>query len=296
MRVGTLISGLLLVLVGVIFFLINMGYGSWVSIYEIGKFWPIVLIIIGLGMFGRGRIPHWIAYLMIILSVGAVGAYMVLGDQTQQNNEITTKSSLNISRQQYPQVREGNLSLDYGGGQLFISPGKQGLLQADFNNKQIQQRIEANGQTLQIDLSQTQYSWTPQTENLNRWQLNISPELAWKLDIDAGAIDGNIDLNGIPLRELNCNLGAGNMLVSLGDNGANCKVKIEAGASNVELRIAEDTGVRIKFDGALNANNLDKLGWNKSDGDYTSPNYQQAASKIDCDIALSVGNLDVKMQ
>lgn len=196
MRIGTLISGLLLVLVGVVFFIINIGYGSWVSIYEIGKLWPILLIILGLGMFCGGRIPRWIAYLFIILSVTAVGAYMILGDQAKHNNEITTQSTLNLSRQQYPQVHEGNLSIDYGGGKLLISPGTQSLLQGNFSNKHIQQQIETTAQDLEVELSQAQYSWTPQAENLNRWQLEISPELTWKLDIDAGAIDGNIDLKG----------------------------------------------------------------------------------------------------
>jgi len=295
MRIGTLISGLLLVLVGVILLLINFGYGSWSSFYVISKCWPILLILIGLGFFWRGRIPRWIAYLIIIFSVGAVGAYMTLADQTKPNNEINSKSTINILRQQYPQVKEANLSLDYGGGKLLISPGISSLFQADFSNKQLQQRIEATEQNLQIFLIQKQYTWTPQQQSLNRWQLKISPELAWKLDIDAGAIDGNIDLNGVPLRELNCNLGAGNMLFILGNNGANSKIKIEAGASNVKLRIAKNTGVRIKFDGALNANNLDELGWIKSGSYYSSPNYQQATSKINCDIKLSAGNLDVKL-
>lgn len=83
MRIGTLIRGLLFVLAGVFFFLINIGYGSWVNYHEIGKYWPILLIIIGLGFLGEGKIPLWIAYLIIILSVIAVGAYMVLGNQTK---------------------------------------------------------------------------------------------------------------------------------------------------------------------------------------------------------------------
>ncbi len=296
MRIGTLITGLLLVLTGVVFFLINLGYGSWVSIHEIGKFWPILLIIIGLSFLGKGRIPHWIAYLLIILSVGAVAAYMLLEEQAPLNNETISKSGLTISRQQYPAVKESNLRINYGGGQLFINPGTQDWLKADFSNKQIKQEIEARGQNLQVDLSQTQYNLTPHTQNLNRWQVELSPELTWNLDMDTGAMDGNINLYGIPLRELKCNLGAGNMVFILGNNGANSNIKMEAGASNVKLVIDEDTGVRIKLDGELNANNLDGLGWNKSDGYYISPNYQQASSKIDCDIDLSVGNLDVKMQ
>ena len=83
MRIGTLFTGLLLVLTGVFFFLINLGYGAWINYHEIGKFWPILLIIIGLGFLGEGSIPRWIAYLIIILSVIALGAYMILGNQAK---------------------------------------------------------------------------------------------------------------------------------------------------------------------------------------------------------------------
>lgn len=296
MRIGTLISGLVLILTGTIFFLINLGYGSFMSIYEIAKFWPILLIIFGLGFLAQGRIPRWIAFFIIILSVGAVGAYMLEGEPPN-NNETITKSTLNIDRQQYPQIQEGDLNIHYGGGQLFINPGAKDLfLKADFSNEQVEHDIDATAHNLRIDLSQTQYTISPQTGNLNQWKLEISPALSWKLNISTGAIDGRINLNGIPLRELKCNLGAGNVVFVLGNNGAQSDLKIDAGASNVKLLIAEGSGVRIKLDGELNSNNLDKLGWNKSGSYYISPNYQQAASKIDCDIDLSVGNLEVKIQ
>lgn len=295
MKVGTLITGLLLVLFGEIFFLINLGYGSWGNIYEISKYWPLLLILIGLAMFWRGSLPRALAYLVIILSVLAVGLYMIM-EQQPDAQEITVKTPLNMSQQQYPEVIQGNLDIDYGGGKLLISPGTQDLLLADFGNRQIKQQIEANGQVLDINLSQNQFNWNPATDKLNHWQLKISPDLVWSLDIDAGAIDGNIDLTGIPLRELNCNLGAGNILFTLGSNGVNSKMDIESGASNIKLKIVNDTGIRIKMNGALNSSNLEKLGWANTDGYYISPNYQQAASKIDCEIDLSLGNLEVEMQ
>ena len=199
MKVGTLISGLLLVLLGEIFFLINLGYGSWANIYEIGKYWPLLLILIGLAMFWQGSLPRALSYLIIILSVLAVGLYMIMGQQ-HDAQELIVKAPFNISQQQYPEVKQGNLDIDYGGGKLLLSPGTQDLLVADFGNRQIKPRIEANGQVLDINLSQNQFNWNPATDKLNHWQLKISPDLVWSLDIDAGAIDGNIDLTGIPLR------------------------------------------------------------------------------------------------
>jgi len=293
MRIGTLISGLLLVLIGVVFFLINLGYGSWADIYEIGRFWPVLLIIIGLSFFGRGKIPRWIAWLILILSVGVVAAFLLQTEPLPQNHETITKSALTVSRQQYPQVKDADLNINFGGGKLTLSPTAQEIFKADFNSTQVVRDIQSSGQNLQIDLNQRQSSWTSKKDNLNQWQLQLSPDLSWKLDIDTGAVDGNIDLSGVPIRELDCNLGAGNMLFILGNNGSSSKLTIDAGASNIKLRFAADTGVRIKLDGELNANNLDDLGWTKSDNYYISPNYEQARTKIDCDINLSVGNLDV---
>lgn len=296
MRIGTLISGLVLVLTGVVFFLVNLGYGSWDDIYEIGRFWPILLIIIGLGFFGRGRIPRMAAWLILILSVGAVSAYLLHTELQPQNHETISKDTLRISRQQYPQVKEAALQINFGGGKLILTPAEGELFKADFKNTQVEREVESSGQKLQIDLNQGQTAWSAKEDPLNQWELQLSPELSWKLDINTGALDGSIDLSGVPFRELDCNLGAGNMLFVLGGSGSSSKLKIDAGASNVKLRFAADDGVRIKLNGELNASNLDKLGWTRSEDYYVSPNYEHAPGKIDCDINLSVGNLDVAVQ
>lgn len=294
MKIGTFIIGLLLVLAGIVLFLLNIGYGSWESIYELTKWWPLLLIIIGLGMFSRGKIPLWIAYLIIILSVGAVSFFTIQMDKNE-NNSIT-QSTISISRQQYPDIQKGHLDIDYGGGQLSINPGNEDLLKGDFDKQPVIHDITTSSNTLRVNLRPSDSSWLPQHNNINHWQLWISPELAWNLDIDAGAVDGEIDLTGIPLTKLNCDVGAGDMDFIMGNNGVRSKINLSAGASDIKLHIPAGTGVKIELDGALTSNNLDKLGWTKIDNHYTSPHYQQAASKIDFDIDLSAGNLDVEIE
>jgi hypothetical protein len=294
MRIGTFIKGLLLVLIGTVLFLINFGYGSWASLLQIGKWWPILLIILGLGLLSMGRIPRWIACVVLVISVLALSTYMVIMAQTHNNYEKATVSSLTISRQQYPLAKQANLTVDYGGGQLLIAPGGPDLFKGDFASSQITKNIRATDQVLTVNLDQTGHSWSSGQLDADRWQLQISPELAWNMNINAGAIDGTIDLTGVPLEQLNCNVGAGNMNFILNNKGTDSKIKIIAGASNIKLNIPGDSGVSIELGGALNCNNLDELGWSKTGSRYLSPNYYQAASKIDCDIQLSAGNLDVK--
>jgi hypothetical protein len=146
-----------------------------------------------------------------------------------------------------------------------------------------------------VNLSEIEQPWINRQYHGDRWNLQISPELAWDLDINAGAVDGQIDLTGVPIKRLNCSVGAGNMEFILDKNGANSQFNIDAGASNIELQIPGDTGVSIELDGALSANNLDELGWTRTGNQYVSPNYEKASSRVDCNIDLSVGNLTVKM-
>ncbi len=293
MRIGTFISGLFLVLIGIVLLLINFGYGSWNIILQIGKWWPVLLIFLGLSLFNSGRIPYGMAFVLLLLSALAVGAYLVLAAPARNYTEQPPASALVIGRQEYPLVKQANLTVDYGGGQLQLAPGKDDIFKAEFAPGEIKQNIVANDQLLKIDLSPIGKQWSTGQIAANRWKMQVSPELLWSLNINAGAIDGVIDLSGVPLRQLNCNLGAGSLDFILNNNGPNSQVRVTAGASHIKLEIPGDTGVSIKMGGALNTNNLDELGWAKTGSRYQSPNYSEAANKIDCDIQLSAGNLEV---
>lgn len=62
-------------------FLVNMGYGSWASYQLIGRWWPLLLIILGMAMFWQGRIPHTLAYILVVVLVAATIGYMMFNDQ-----------------------------------------------------------------------------------------------------------------------------------------------------------------------------------------------------------------------
>lgn len=72
MRVGTFLVGTLLILAGVVLFLERLGYTQWGFSRQILSYWPLILIIIGLSLFWGGRIPRWLAFIIIAVLVGAI--------------------------------------------------------------------------------------------------------------------------------------------------------------------------------------------------------------------------------
>jgi len=71
--------GLLLITIGVIFFLLNYDILSWNFWFHVSELWPLILILAGIGLLFSRRIPLSAVLLVFLLSM--VGYSMVMGDK-----------------------------------------------------------------------------------------------------------------------------------------------------------------------------------------------------------------------
>jgi hypothetical protein len=84
--------------------------------------------------------------------------------------------------------------------------------------------------------------------------------------------------------------------IIFGNKYKSTKATIKAGASSFDIVVPKDAGVRVNMDGALIGNNLRDLGWNRENNYYISPNYNNAENKIDLDIKMGLGSMNIKTQ
>ncbi len=130
---------------------------------------------------------------------------------------------------------------------------------------------------------------------MNNWEVHLSPDLTWEIALEAGAAEGALDFTDLDFQQLDLKLGAGDFRFKFGNNGEYGKVKMQAGASNVRIQVDANTGVRIRLQGALSATNLDELGWARVDDYYVSPGFDEALSRVDLDLKMGVGNLELEI-
>lgn len=78
MKFSTFLVGLALILTGEVLFLVNLGFGPWGYLLQARKLWPVVLIIAGLSLFWRGRIPRWLAFGITLVLAGGILALFLL--------------------------------------------------------------------------------------------------------------------------------------------------------------------------------------------------------------------------
>lgn len=300
MRVGRFILALLMVAAGIMAFMINLGYGSWASFGLIGKWWPVLLIIFGLAMFWQGRIPRPLAYILVVVIAGGIVGYMMVNDEVWpvnwQGQLPNHTENLDISKNQHPNLQKGELTVNFGGGELDISQAAEGQWMAGtLAGKLGVKSVEAIDDTLKVYLKLKENDWAAQvSDSRPRWELKLAPNLRWQIDANIGAVDANMDLSNINLEELDCDLGAGALELKLGNNGILTKLDIDGGASSVKIEVPQGTGVKVVKDGALMGDNMDELGWNKDGHTLTSPNYDGAANKVEIDIDMGAGSFEIQ--
>ncbi len=288
MRVGPFLVGLAFILAGVIMFFHNFDLVQWDILIQLRKMWPLIFIIVGLSLFWRGIIPRWVAVLIALLLAGGFAA-LLFSYQGPLKSQMYLEQ-LAVNRSDYPGAASGNIDVRFGGGSLSLGSSTDQWAEAVFRGPGVATGVERNNDEIKIRMSQAENIRWSQNNQERMWDIDISPDLAWLVSIQAGAFKGDLDLGDIPLRSLELKMGAADVDMVLGNNGINPKISINAGASNIKIKMQGDTGMRVRFNGALSSTNLDQLGWRAVDNYYISPNYEEAGSRIDLYVDMGLGS------
>lgn len=312
MRTGAFLISLFLILIGVVSLLINLGYGSWRLFHLLPYIWPTLLIVLGLALLWKGHIPFWFALLITVILTGSVIAIFL---NTPQNNGLPEEEEFSIRRFDYPQLSAGELKISFGAGQLYLGAGASDWFEGRFTGLAPVEKVTVSNDRLQLQVEPEEgvregwfrtlrfrrwskdpdrsYGWRMDAKE-NRWDLEISTQLPWSIEIQTGAVQGRFDLKGVPLTRFDLKSGAGDLEIRMGNNGPHSKLKIDAGLSKLRFLLPKNTGLRIDLHGALTETNLGKTGFLVNNQRYLSPNYQTATEKVDLDLNLAVGQFELE--
>ncbi len=155
---------------------------------------------------------------------------------------------------------EVNLTINMAAGKLSLSGGGEGVLEGEirYNVAEWEPEIENTGD--QVTVTQGDDNDTiggiPDNDVINDWNLKLG-DIPYRLTVNAGAYDGSLDLDGVPLRSLTVHDGASNAEVQFNSLNPEAmdELRYETGASSV------------KIIGLANAN-ADRVVFTSGAGDY----------------------------
>jgi hypothetical protein len=214
----------------------------------------------------------------------------------------------------------GNLTIDWlSGGEQVLASGT--LQYFEHQGLPTRTRSSSNGQaTLTLRGGGTGRSWFrfpwAACTGAYEWQIHLNPNV--QSDITAHSGGGNVKLNlaGMAVTCLSADTGGGNMDVVLPDNAANLSVTAKTGAGNVSVELGSGTTgsntinansgagnvvVHVPGDIAAKIHATSGLGkvivdsrFSQTDKNtYQSPDYDDAANKVEIAVHSSAGNVSV---
>ncbi len=292
---GGVIGALVLITIGVVFLLSNLGYISssvWLILIQ---FWPLILILAGIELlFGRSRYGQLIVLVIGLLMLGGVVWILInptsLSFVGSQTTETIAEPAAGITM--------AELELSPGVGELNLTPlasGSPNWLEGTIalaSGQRLEQQSSTAGSTAQLKLD---------TEGTvfffgsgERWNLALSPQIPIALKVDAGVGSSTIDLNALNTPRLDLDTGVGSMQVTMPSHAGTVIARVNGGVGGLTLLIPQGIPARIRADSGIGFVNVNQTRFpNVGENLYESPDYATATDRIDLTIDSGVGGITI---
>jgi hypothetical protein len=263
---GNLFWGSVFILVGVLFLLSTSGLIKGIDPWSL--IWPTFLIILGV----------WILF----------------------GNVLGRRFTGEIRQVVIPQggATSAHIRIGYGGGRLLLDdragPGE--LLSGSFVGG-LRYKLDRRGEEVTLKLRQPDntfpflgWGWSHGLD----WTFGLSRDIPLSLEVGTGANESTLDLTNLRVTELKLHTGASGTKVSLPENAGFTRVICEAGVAGLDLRVPPMVEARIRYRGGLSSMKVNTSRFPRSGGVYQSPGYVTAANKVDIDVQIGVGSVDIR--
>jgi hypothetical protein len=257
-RVGPIFWPILIIVIGVLFLLSNLGMLPF-SPWELWRLWPLILVVIGLDIL-----------LEITLGRGRAG-----------------KESLSIDRDS---LSEAEVAFEFGAGELSVEAGASAgkLLEGEFTDDV---EYQLRDRRLKIYSRPEWWGWWGWHER--RWTARLARDIPLKLRFQVGACQSDLDLSDLRVTDFSLESGAADTRVRFPREAGMTRAQVKAGAASVKLTIPEGVAARITSAVAIGSFDVDTRRFPRSGSGYESPDYATAANKLDLRVEGGVGSVTV---
>ena len=259
-RPRSLFWPILLVGVGIIWLLSNLGIIQTVSIGSVLKLWPLLLIVLGIEILFSRRYP-WVGAVVGLVAIGVVVTIMIAGPQLG----LETGSTLKTETFSTPieNVTSVEYNFDTSSSPVTISAleeGGQDLISAEVTYAGIMNFDVAGTTEKTIRLSETSgqsdwLNWDLSFDQLG-WDIGLAPEIPSDLILNGGSGSIDMDLSGLNLNSLRTDFGSGSSEIILPETVEPYEVEIESGSGSVNLDLPENTSLTLTLDTGSGSNTI----------------------------------------
>ena len=294
----------LLVAAGVVLLLQNLdviGWGFWL---EVWRFWPVLLVAVGVNLILGRRLPWLTTAIVAALICGsAVGAALLA---ESERDTVVARTSRVLG-----ETNRLDMAVDIGFGSLTIdslpsdSPNLvEWSLEAPCGGASTSFHRYDDSATLDVTMDPGSFACQWGAD----WRVSLSRAPDVYIDIDTGASSIKLDLTDLRVPVLNVNAGAASVDIRMPSDAGPAEAVISAGASSIDVRIPDGVPARILNDSALSSFDVSgrfqslrgafsegQTVMRRHPGDiFQSPGYREAENRVSIEINVGVSSVSVR--
>ena len=307
MKYSNIFWGVILITLGVLFAMRNLDifFFSWRSIFRL---WPLIFIFWGIAVL---PVKSFAKLLLTVITV-ALGLILLVNSPSyhggwfswtpdvyrydsdhDQDDEDHPWERQEFSEFYNPDVRFATLNLDAAAGDFRLKGVTTQLFEFETEGNTGPYSVttrDVSDEKVLIDFTHKHFKGHGNLENSVRMRLNDNP--VWQINIDVGAARFDLDLSPLKVDKVDIDGGASAIDLRLGSTYHKTHVNIDAGASDINIRVPEGSACEVRTQTILSGKEFD--GFNKIEkGLYQTPNFSTSSNQILIDIDAAVSGVTV---
>ena len=291
----TFIGPAILISLGAVFLLNNFEILPWDIWLSLWKFWPVILILVGVEilMGKNASIKTFVLLFGLIFLVPILLSYNPISNNPLATDELKIEESLGIATKakvnlDFPtsNIKIDSLSTD----SAFLIEGKISYSQAA---KQPKIEKEEDSGEVTLTLSQPFEGMLPFISNLKTTiDISLTTVVPIEIIVKTGASLVNFDLSELRVEYLEINSKASTITIKFSED-FNQKVLINTGASSITLEVPEKLEAKITIDSQVKSIDSPER-FKKEENKYLTEKFNKATAKAEIDIKATAGSVVIK--
>lgn len=185
------------------------------------------------------------------------------------------------------------LRLSFGAGRLAIAAGTPGrLVEGSCQGGVIVDGVGPGRARLRPPASMARWEWNRAPFE---WRLGVTPDVPLRLELEMGAANADLDLSGVQCSDLRVRTGAAETRVTLPAAAGVTRVEAEGGAASLRFRVPDGVAARIRSTVALGSIDVDTVRFpSVGGGAWESAGFDSAPNRVEIAIRGGLAGLSVR--
>lgn len=289
----SLVGPTLLIGLGLIMLLNNIGYLNW-GMGDMLRLWPILLVAAGLEvLLGRRSIGTSIFAAVVVLLLIAGSIWM---GNTTEGTDLRSEAveiAYPLEETEVASVRlapaVGNLTVGALMDSADLIAGTVQVRESERLNRRFTGGERAN---LALEADRSNPGGYVGFGRDIAWTLAVNPSIVLDLAVDLGVGEVNLELDDLQADDVTVDFGVAEVEIRLPQEH-DADIVIDGGVGTVVLHVPPDVGVHIRDDAGLVGRTVPR-GYRRDGDTYTSPGYANAETQVDVIIGLGIGSITVR--